>query len=60
MVETNSNYGFNLPWWDRVFGTYRAQPRAGHLEMTIGVQRLLQPDPGGLLRLLTMPFTKAR
>jgi sterol desaturase/sphingolipid hydroxylase (fatty acid hydroxylase superfamily) len=58
--ESNSNFGFNLPWWDRVFGTYRAQPRAGHLEMTIGVQRLLQPDPGGLLRLLTMPFTKAR
>ncbi|PUD97944.1 MAG: hypothetical protein C3L24_13690, partial [Candidatus Sedimenticola endophacoides] len=31
--ETNSNFGFNLPWWDRLFGTYRAQPRAGHLEM---------------------------
>src|SRR5207248_457013 len=28
--ETNSNFGFNLPWWDFLFGTYRAQPGAGH------------------------------
>ena len=35
--ETNSNFGFNLPWWDRLFGTYRAQPEAGHDGMTIGV-----------------------
>lgn len=35
--ETNSNFGFNLPWWDRLFGTYRAQPRAGHDGMTIGL-----------------------
>ena len=35
--ETNSNFGFNLPWWDRLFGTYRAQPRAGHQAMTIGI-----------------------
>jgi sterol desaturase/sphingolipid hydroxylase (fatty acid hydroxylase superfamily) len=36
-AETNSNYGFALPWWDRLLGTYRAQPRAGHEGMTIGV-----------------------
>ncbi|MGH7948162.1 MAG: sterol desaturase family protein, partial [Candidatus Binataceae bacterium] len=35
--ETNSNFGFNLPWWDRCFGTYRAQPAAGQLGMTIGI-----------------------
>jgi len=35
--ETNSNFGFNLPWWDRLFGTYRAQPRDGHTGMTIGI-----------------------
>ena len=35
--ETNSNFGFNLPWWDRIFGTYRDQPRAGHEGMTIGL-----------------------
>jgi sterol desaturase/sphingolipid hydroxylase (fatty acid hydroxylase superfamily) len=36
--ETNSNFGFNLPWWDRLFGTYRSQPRAGHRRMTIGIR----------------------
>jgi sterol desaturase/sphingolipid hydroxylase (fatty acid hydroxylase superfamily) len=36
--ETNSNFGFNLPWWDRLFGTYRGQPRAGHRQMTIGIR----------------------
>ena len=36
--ETNSNFGFNLPWWDRLFGTYRAQARQGHLSMAIGLQ----------------------
>jgi sterol desaturase/sphingolipid hydroxylase (fatty acid hydroxylase superfamily) len=36
--EANSNFGFNLPWWDRIFGTYRDQPRGGHLGMTIGIR----------------------
>jgi sterol desaturase/sphingolipid hydroxylase (fatty acid hydroxylase superfamily) len=35
--ETNSNFGFNLPWWDRLYGTCRAQPRGGHEAMTIGI-----------------------
>src|SRR3546814_194303 len=46
MRETNSNFGFNLPWWDRLFGTYRAEPAAGHEGMTIGVRELR--DPAGL------------
>ena len=36
--ETNSNFGFSLPWWDRAFGTYRDQPRDGHERMTIGIR----------------------
>ena len=36
--ESNSNFGFNLTWWDRLFGTYRAQPRAGQLGMQIGIR----------------------
>ena len=36
-AETNSNFGFNMPWWDRLFGTYRDQPRAGHDGITIGL-----------------------
>ena len=35
--ETNSNFGISLPWWDRLLGTYRAQPRDGHEAMTIGL-----------------------
>ena len=41
--ETNSNFGFNLPWWDRLFGTYRDQPRAGHEAMTIGIHGMSEP-----------------
>lgn len=37
--ETNSNFGFNLPWWDRLFGTYRDQPADGHVGMTIGLSQ---------------------
>jgi sterol desaturase/sphingolipid hydroxylase (fatty acid hydroxylase superfamily) len=54
--ETNSNYGFNLPWWDRLLGTYRDQPEKGHEDMTIGLSQFR--DPGGLTlpRLLILPF----
>jgi hypothetical protein len=38
--ETNSNFGFNLPWWDFLFGTYRDQPAAGHEGMTVGLAQL--------------------
>ena len=54
--EANSNFGFNLPWWDRLFGTYRAQPRAGHSEMRLGVEHLRQPEARGLLGILALPF----
>lgn len=37
--ETNSNYGFNLPWWDRLLGTYIDQPAKGHREMEIGIEQ---------------------
>lgn len=55
--ETNSNFGFNLPWWDRLFGTYRDQPRAGHQGMTIGIHHYRDPKqverlPG----MLMLPF----
>ena len=55
--ETNSNFGFNLPWWDRLFGTYRAQPRAGHDGIVIGIHG--HTDPREVARLdgmLLMPF----
>ncbi|MGC2823500.1 MAG: sterol desaturase family protein [Pseudolabrys sp.] len=54
--ETNSNFGFNLPWWDRLFGTYRAQPTAGHDDMTIGIEQFREPRELGLDRMLLQPF----
>jgi sterol desaturase/sphingolipid hydroxylase (fatty acid hydroxylase superfamily) len=54
--ETDSNFGFNLPWWDRLFGTYRAEPRAGHDGMTIGLPVFRDPGELRLDRLLTQPF----
>jgi sterol desaturase/sphingolipid hydroxylase (fatty acid hydroxylase superfamily) len=54
--ETNSNFGFNLPWWDRLFGTYRAQPEAGHLSMTIGLHQFRSPCELRLDRMLLQPF----
>lgn len=55
--ETNSNFGFNLSVWDRIFGTYRDQPRAGHAAMTIGISTFREASrcvwlPGILL----LPF----
>lgn len=55
--ETNSNFGFNLPWWDRVCGTYRDQPRAGHERMTIGIRTFREVTQcESLPRMLVMPF----
>ena len=54
--ETNSNFGFNLPWWDRLFGTYRAQPAAGHEGMTIGIAQFREPSELRLDRMLIQPF----
>jgi len=54
--ETNSNFGFNLPWWDRLFGTYRAQPAAGHDAMTIGITQFREPRELGFVRMLLQPF----
>jgi len=54
--ETNSNFGFNLPWWDRLLGTYRAQPRDGHLGMTLGINLFRQPGDLRLDRMLIQPF----
>ena len=55
-TETNSNFGFNFPWWDRLFGTYRAQPAAGHDGMTIGVEVFRDPAELRLDRMLLQPL----
>jgi len=55
--EANSNFGFNLSWWDRLLGTYRAQPRGGHEGMTIGIHHYRNPvEVTWLPGLLLLPF----
>ena len=54
--ETDSNFGFNLPWWDWIFQTYRPQPKEGHETMRIGLEEFRAPQESGLTRLLTQPF----
>jgi sterol desaturase/sphingolipid hydroxylase (fatty acid hydroxylase superfamily) len=54
--ETNSNFGFNLPWWDRLLGTYRPQPAAGHQGMTIGIEQFRRVEDLRLDRMLLQPL----
>ena len=56
--ETDSNFGFNLSCWDRLLGTYRAQPRDGHDLMTIGLKQWQKPNELGLGSLLKLPFSR--
>ena len=58
--EHNSNFGFNLPWWDRLFGTYRPEPAEGHDGMTIGLPVFRDRGELRLDRLLTQPFRNDR
>lgn len=57
--ETDSNFGFNFPWWDRLFKTYRARPEKGHEQMILGVQEFRDSKELGLTRMLAQPFRKS-
>jgi sterol desaturase/sphingolipid hydroxylase (fatty acid hydroxylase superfamily) len=54
--ETNSNFGFNLPCWDRLFRTYTEQPTQGHQDMTIGLDDYQNTENTGLYATLMIPF----
>jgi sterol desaturase/sphingolipid hydroxylase (fatty acid hydroxylase superfamily) len=54
--ETNSNYGFNVPWWDRLFGTYCPEPALGQTGMKIGLEHLGPPVCLNLFMMLRFPF----
>ncbi|MAM39779.1 MAG: sterol desaturase [Erythrobacter sp.] len=54
--ETDSNYGFNLPWWDRLLGTYTAQPKGGHEGMTIGFEQFRTVRDLWLDKMLIQPL----
>lgn len=55
-LETNSNYGFSVSWWDRICGTYRELPELGQNEMEIGTKQERLPENLGFTRLLALPF----
>jgi sterol desaturase/sphingolipid hydroxylase (fatty acid hydroxylase superfamily) len=57
-VEHNKNFGFNFPWWDKLFGSYLAQPSAGHEGMKLGIQGYNKGKAIGLRKLLIQPFGK--
>jgi sterol desaturase/sphingolipid hydroxylase (fatty acid hydroxylase superfamily) len=56
--EYNSNFGFNFPWWDRLMGTYQAQPMRGHEGVTIGLSQYREPRRLTLPWLLILPFSQ--
>jgi sterol desaturase/sphingolipid hydroxylase (fatty acid hydroxylase superfamily) len=58
--EHDSNYGFNLSLWDRLFRTYTAQPEAGHLGMTIGLTPYQSEAPARFGWSLWLPFGPQR
>lgn len=57
-AERDSNYGFNLPWWDHLFSSYTNQPREGHAEMVIGLTDFREVSDQRLLPLLLQPLRK--
>ncbi|MDM8568516.1 sterol desaturase family protein [Thiotrichales bacterium HSG1] len=59
--EANSNFGFSLPWWDRLFGTYREQPRQGHQNMKIGIHHFSDAKQvNRLFGMLSLPFLRGQ
>lgn len=57
--ETDSNFGFLIPWWDFLLGTYRAQPSLPHESMPLGLSGARDPNALGFWRLLARPFRRS-
>ncbi|NGP52360.1 sterol desaturase family protein [Thioalkalivibrio sp. XN8] len=57
--ETDSNYGFHLSVWDRLFRSYTAEPREDERRMPIGLEQWREPRDQGLVSLLLNPFRPA-
>lgn len=57
--ERNTNFGFALPWWDRLFGTYRESPRGNHEDLLLGLAEARDPEALGPVELLARPFQEA-
>lgn len=59
-AETNTNFGFNFPWWDKIFKTYKEQQVHGPKDYTIGLNEFRDPGKLTLLKLIKLPFTKGK
>ncbi len=55
-AEQDTNYGFFLIWWDKLFGTYTAEPRGGHIDMLIGLPRDKEAEQASVGQMLIAPF----
>ena len=60
IAETDSNFGFVLPWWDRMFGTYRAEPAGGQVRMVVGIESFRTDRDLWLDRLVLNPVVDER
>jgi sterol desaturase/sphingolipid hydroxylase (fatty acid hydroxylase superfamily) len=58
--ETDTNFGFSVVWWDRIFGTFRAAPRRPEATMPVGVPEFRTAEEQGLVALLLQPFKSPR
>jgi len=58
-TETDSNYGFSISIWDRLFNSYIDQPQQGHIEMKIGLTQYQHIKDVNIPKLLLMPFKRA-
>lgn len=58
-IEHNANFGFNFPWWDRIFGSYLDQPKMSHEDMDIGITGFQDRKSIDIFPLLIQPFTKS-
>jgi len=59
-AETDSNYGFSISLWDRVCGTYVADPQEPQSRMAIGLAAYRKPAELSFLKLLRLPFKPLR
>jgi len=55
-MKTNTNFGFNVSWWDRLFGTCRAEPVGGHEGMILGLEQFRDPARQTLVGIFMLPF----
>jgi sterol desaturase/sphingolipid hydroxylase (fatty acid hydroxylase superfamily) len=56
LTGLNVNFGFNLPWWDRLLGTYQPQPKDGHEKMVIGLHQFRDPRWLRIDRMMVQPL----